>query len=202
MINGLKQIIMETSMNRINKASGIIRVQGKVLTDLDKNAYIDVLGKLVLGTSDWKKDNRISGLRIGKNGNLKVNRKVQIYTGCYISIGENATLELGGDGFINHGCNIDCCEHISIGKGTIIAKDVLIRDSDNHDILYEGYKKTSPIYIGEHCWIGMRSTILKGVKIGDGAIIAAGSVVVKDVPPNSVVAGVPAKIVKTNIMWQ
>lgn len=58
------------------------------------------------------------------------------------------------------------------------------------------------IEIGDHVWVGLRSVILKGVKIGNGAIIAAGSLVNRDVPPNSLAAGVPAKIIKTNIQWK
>ena len=59
----------------------------------------------------------------------------------------------------------------------------------------------SSIKIGNHVWIGLGAIIFKGVTIGDGAAIAAGSIVLKDVPPNSLVAGVPAQIKKTNIRW-
>ncbi len=69
-------------------------------------------------------------------------------------------------------------------------------------MLRENYKNTSPIKIGNHVWIGMRSIILKGVTIGDGSIVAAGSVVVKDVPNNCLVAGNPAKVVKKNVKWK
>lgn len=61
---------------------------------------------------------------------------------------------------------------------------------------------TKPIKIGNHVWIGINATILKGVTIGDGAIIAAGAVVNKDVEENSLVGGVPAKILKKNIFWE
>ena len=56
---------------------------------------------------------------------------------------------------------------------------------------------SAPIRIGNRVWIGSHSTILPGVTVGDGAVVAAGAVVTKDVPPNTVVAGVPAKVVKT-----
>ena len=59
-----------------------------------------------------------------------------------------------------------------------------------------------PITIGENVWIGCRALILKGVTIGDGAVVAAGAVVTKDVPANCVVAGNPAKIIKENVVWQ
>lgn len=189
-------------INKRNKEGGKILIQGDTVLDISRKAHIRVSGKLVLGASDWSDDNRYSGLKIDENGILQVERKEQIFAGSYISIGKNAKLELLGDGFINHGCNIDCCQLVRIGKGTVIAKQVLIRDSDNHEMLYEGYVKTEPVIIGEHCWIGMRACILKGVTIGNGAVIAAGAVVVNDVPPNTVVAGVPAKIVKKDISWK
>ena len=61
---------------------------------------------------------------------------------------------------------------------------------------------SAPIHIGNHVWVGVRAIILKGVTIGDGAIIAAGSVVTRDVPANTLVGGVPAKIIKDNISWE
>lgn len=64
-----------------------------------------------------------------------------------------------------------------------------IRNLDNHGIVCDGYKKTDPIVIGDHVWIGIRALILKGVTIGDGAVIAAGAVVTKDVPPNTLYGG-------------
>lgn len=190
-------------INRANKANGkIVLGHGSITLDLSPKACVNVKGKLVVGASDWSKDNRPSGLKISDNGVLIIDKKEKIYTGSYISIGKNATLEIQGNGFINHGCNIDCFQYISIGKGTVIAKGVSLRDSDNHELFYDGYVQTAPIIIGENCWIGMGACILKGVNIGDGAVIAAGAVVTKDVPENCLVAGVPAKVVKTNVKWE
>ena len=77
-----------------------------------------------------------------------------------------------------------------------------IRDSDTHTILNSNHIKTQPVYIGKNVWIGLGSIILKGVTIGDGAIIAAGSVVTKDVPSNCLVGGNPAKVIKDYIEWK
>ena len=59
----------------------------------------------------------------------------------------------------------------------------------------------APIVIQDHVWLGMNVIVLKGVTIGEGAIVAAGSIVTKDVPPHCLVAGVPAKVVKTDVTW-
>jgi acetyltransferase-like isoleucine patch superfamily enzyme len=89
---------------------------------------------------------------------------------------------------------------IIIGRGTMIAPNVTIMDSDFHATWHPEKRLTTPnfesdssVIIGSNVWIGTRSIILKGVIIGDNSIIAAGSVVTKNVPPNTLVAGVPAR---------
>lgn len=95
-----------------------------------------------------------------------------------------------------------CFERIEIGYGVAIAGNVVIRDSDNHCILDQSHIMSQPIKIGNHVWIGMNAIILKGVVIGDRAIIAAGSVVTRHVPEKSLVAGVSAKVIKRNVEWR
>jgi len=109
-----------------------------------------------------------------------------------------ASLSLGS-GYINTGLNLACFHLIEIGRGVQIAENISIRDSDNHPVV--GNQRTKPIRIGDHVWIGMNTTILKGVSVGNGAVIAPGSVVVRDVPARSLVAGVPAVVKKTDIDW-
>lgn len=62
--------------------------------------------------------------------------------------------------------------------------------------------QSAPIVIGNHVWIGLNVTILKGVTIGDGCMVAAGAVVTKSFPPNYLIGGVPAKIIKEDILWR
>jgi acetyltransferase-like isoleucine patch superfamily enzyme len=88
---------------------------------------------------------------------------------------------------------------ISIGEDCAISWDVQFIDSDQHSI--DGAGGPAPIIVGNHVWIGQRATILKGVRIGDGAAVAAGSVVTKDVAAGTVVGGVPAKVIKTGVTW-
>ena len=121
-----------------------------------------------------------------------------LLSGCMIYIGENAILKVHS-GYINHDARINCQSSISIGKNTHIAEQVIIMDTDSHQL--EGSVKTAPIVIGDNVWIGVRCTILKGVYIGDGAVVAAGSVVTKSVPARALVGGVPAKVLRTEIQW-
>lgn len=95
-------------------------------------------------------------------------------------------------------CNLQAENCIEIGEGTIFASGLSLI-SANHD-LYEISKQdpalVPPIRIGEKCWIGCNVTILPGVSIGDGSIVAAGSVVTKSVPKKVVVAGIPARVIR------
>lgn len=92
---------------------------------------------------------------------------------------------------------------IYIGRNTLLAPNCVVVDSDFHAHwppecrhLDPGYEKDAPVHIGDHVWLGMGCTVLKGVTIGEGAVIAAGSVVVRDVPPRTLAAGVPARVVR------
>lgn len=95
------------------------------------------------------------------------------------------------------GCKFQDQGGIFIGDGTLIGHNVVLATLNHAKSPKERSDMTpAAIHIGENVWIGANATILPGVTVGDGAIIAAGAVVSKDVPPNSVAAGVPAKIVK------
>ncbi|WP_319001939.1 acyltransferase [Clostridium algoriphilum] len=167
----------------------------------EKDSVLEVKKAFEVGSA-WEGCNyTYSTFVIRTNAKVCVTGSFKIFNGCFITVNKGATLTLGS-GFINNNVNISCFDKITIGEGVAISEDVIIRDSDNHNIIYDGFKKTKPITIGNHVWIGMRVTILKGVTIGDGAIIAVGSVVTKDVPPNCLVGGTPAKVLKTNVVWE
>ena len=91
---------------------------------------------------------------------------------------------------------------VSIGDYTMFANDVIIIGGDHvytqtdYPIIFSGREELKETRVGRDCWIGARSIIFSGITIGDGAIVAAGSIVTKDVEPYSIVGGVPAKIIK------
>ena len=141
-------------------------------------------------------------LFLGPGASLLVEGAFKIYSGARVYINEGAQLVLGS-GYINSSLNLSCFERIVIGKEVAISEGVTIRDSDDHAITSSPtHKRTSPVTIGNNVWIGMNATILKGVNIGDGAVVAAGAVVSKDVPARTLVAGVPARVVRENIKWE
>ena len=104
-----------------------------------------------------------------------------------------------GSGFINSYGKIECHKHIKIGKNCAVGPYTIILDSDGHQIF--GKRNTDEVIIGNNVWIGARVTILKGVRIGDGAVIAAGTIVNKDVPARALAAGNPMHLICDNVEW-
>lgn len=128
---------------------------------------------------------------IGKS----VDETFALFPPFYTDCGKNITI--GKNVFINSGCCFQDQGGITIGDGTLIGHQVVLATL-NHDLM-PGRRESmnaAPIAIGKNVWIGSHATVLAGVTIGDNAVIAAGAVVNKDVPPNAVAAGVPAKIIR------
>ena len=107
-------------------------------------------------------------------------------------------IHIGKNVFINAGCKFQDQGGITIGDGTLIGHNVVLATL-NHVIAPEQRQSMipKPIKIGKNVWIGSNATILAGVTIGDNAIVGAGAVVTKNIPENSIVAGIPAKIIKS-----
>ena len=111
---------------------------------------------------------------------------------CAIRIRNNGFLKIGNGVFFNSFCSINCLDNIIIGNNCVFGENVKIYDH-NHKfssglilIREQGYS-TSPITVGNNCWIGSNVTILKGAKIGDNVVIGAGSTISEKIPSNSVV---------------
>lgn len=124
-----------------------------------------------------------------------LSRPVSLFAGngAKIIIGEHAGLS---------GVSIVSFNRVEIGAHSIIGAEAVICDSDCHPLAPEERHcrrsdkiKSAPIKIGENCFIGARAMILKGVNVGDGAVVGAGSVVTRDVLPRTIVAGSPAQCV-------
>lgn len=167
-----------------------------------KNGKINILKGYFHFNKSFRKPEPNSGfLEIGKNAEINVAGDFSIYNGGHVVIMDNAKLNLGS-GYINRNTKIRCFNEITIGQQVAISENVSIWDSDAHQILRDDYKPTAPIKIGNHVWIGTNSVILKGVTLGDGCIVAAGSIVNKSFPAKCLIGGIPAKIIKENIVWK
>jgi|ERR1051326_7887180 acetyltransferase-like isoleucine patch superfamily enzyme len=168
---------------------------------------------------------QVKGLRSGEGTRIdgradirKTGGKIIIGKGCLISgliatETEKSEVLIGNNVHVGSGTVIDCVENIIIEDDVLISYQCIIQDSDNHSTRYSirkndtadwmnnGYHNwdltpKKPVRISKGAWICARAMILKGVNIGRGAIVAAGSVVTKDVPDWTVVAGNPARIIR------
>jgi acetyltransferase-like isoleucine patch superfamily enzyme len=131
---------------------------------------------------------------------LRLGRRVRLFPGVRFELtSTESVVDIGAQTYLNRGVEIHCASSVTIGAECAIAWGVLIMDNDAHSI--NGVYGRSPITIGNHVWVGQGARILKGVSIGDGAIVGAGSVVTKDVPAATVVAGSPARAIASNVRW-
>lgn len=119
-----------------------------------------------------------------EKGKIIINGRLHSEPGSFFSA-KTGVINIEGDVYINRNSMVVCREKISIGDGTTIGPNVLIYDHD-HDVINGGFK-TKEVSIGRNVWIGAGCIILKGVHIDDGCVIAAGTMVVKDIEPNKVV---------------
>ncbi len=145
-------------------------------------------------------------IKVGNNTHIR---------GSLLIFGYGGKISIGHNSYIGFGTQIWSAEEISIGNSVLISHNCNIIDTNTHEedylerqksflnMLEYGHPKekqnvrSAPIIINDHVWISFNVTILKGVTIGKGAIVAASSVVTKDVPEFVLVAGNPARIIKT-----
>lgn len=137
---------------------------------------------------------------IGKYGSIKINGRVRLER--FTELESKGKLVLGNNVVINKFSRIITRENITIGDNVVIARFVSILDHDHAYTIEDGMMKlngysSKPITIGNNVWIGDKVSITKGVTIGDNVIIGANSVVTKNIPSNCIVAGVPAKPIKS-----
>ncbi len=139
------------------------------------------------------------------NGSVSVGRRTTIWPGVkFAAVSKDpakpAEIRVGAYSSIGDNTQIHCCEKVTIGDHVLISWGVNIVENNYHNTA-DNAIRTAPITIGDRVWIGCNVIVLSGVTIGDGSIIAAGSVVTKDVPPRSLVAGNPAKVIRETEPW-
>lgn len=168
-----------------------------IKTDSDIHSYMERLSQEALKwtaelNGSYHTEKEILSIMRGLTGR-KIDESFRMFPPFYTDCGKN--LKLGKNVFFNAGCKFQDQGGITIGNGCLIGHNVVIATL-NHDKSVEkrGDCIPAPVIIGDYVWVGANATILPGVTIGEGAIIAAGAVVAKDVPAHVTVGGVPAKV--------
>ena len=204
-------------VNAMNRLFQKIFLSIKLVLEIadNKQRYASFLNNATMHSSVKILPNA-SVTNLSQSKNLIIIGKDSVIRGELIIFAHSGKISVGEGCYVGDGSRIWSSESVNIGNRVLISHNVNIHDTDSHSINTElrsqhfytimstGHPKenifdikASPVVIDDDVWIGFNSTILKGVKIGKGSVIAACSVVTKDVPPNVIVAGNPAKIVKS-----
>lgn len=201
----IKNVCRYIKWNYFN--GNILRHKGKIIPmsdtilQMDNGSKIIIDGCLKVGNQQVRGAKQQTRIWLEEGAELIIKGAFTIGADSYIRVYKNSKLILH-NGFFNEHVQVTAGDVVEIGDGCAIGRDVVIRSYDGHTIVDENYKISKPIKIGNHVWIGQGASVLKGIQIGEGAIVAANAVVTKDVPAHCAVAGNPAKIVKENILWE
>lgn len=145
------------------------------------------------------------GVRIWKkNGEIEIGSRCLLHRYVKLSaygVDSKSRIIIGNNTYIGDRTEIHAGKKVQIGSNCDISWDCTIMDRDYHK-LNSDTETLKEVKISDNVWIGCHSVILKGVTIGEGAVIASGSVVTKDVPPYTLVGGNPAKVIKENVKWK
>lgn len=166
----------ELALARFDLAPGArLRIEAGVVTERRPGALCFELGpdaEVVIGAGTW--------LSVRVDPVL-----LSAYAGARLRIGEG--------NFLN-GCQISCKERVSTGRHTWIGPGSRIYDADQHDFDADRPERSEPVTLGDHVWVASDVTILRGVRIGDHAVIGTRSLVTRDVPAHKLAYGIPARV--------
>lgn len=141
--------------------------------------------------------------RVENLGRLIVHDRVQLVSTVAkldIATGPDGIMEIGSRTFVNYGTSISASERVTIGANCQIGTYVIIMDNSFHRLEPERRHErppSQPIVLEDNVWLGARVIVMPGVTIGTGCAVGAGSVVTRDLPPRSLAAGVPARVLRT-----
>jgi acetyltransferase-like isoleucine patch superfamily enzyme len=199
----VKQVAILKTVYYSLKFKGLIIIGRRTKLKLARGAKIEIKkGRLFIGVLFYMP--QVTYLEIAENGTLSINGDVKFMKGCKIVIKKNAVLAMRGNAFINERCKIRCYKKISIGNNCLVSWDVNIVDTDAHHVRINGKypENTKEVIINDNVWVGFNAMVLKGVSIGKGSMIGAGSVVTKNVPEYCLSAGNPSEVKRRNVTWQ
>jgi len=138
-------------------------------------------------------------IQLGKDSKLTIDGRAWLADGVRLLLAKESWLVIGNGVVFDGDVRIACSTKITIGDEVRFGWGVTVMDSDFHSI--DGAPAGAPVRIERRAWIGVDAKIMKGVVIGEGAIVAAGSVVTRDVAPATLVGGVPARLIKDDVSY-
>ena len=193
---------LSSKVKRVGKGH-LIPYKGAVI-DIAPNARINLInGDLEVGFNKLRKSKAETYIRLRNNAVWNLSDTCNISYGATVELLDSAIIE-SNYFTVNSNSVIVIAKKLTVGNDVMIGRNVTIYDSDFHPINngdFENY--TIPITIGNHVWIASNSTILKGVQISDGSVVASNSVIVRNIDDNQLVGNdVKQKIIKNNIEWR
>lgn len=161
-------------------------------------------GRIFLGRNDCR---HLEGRGVWDNtGTVVFQDKCFLGNGTKLSVLKKGVLTFEKDVYITGNARIICESAVTIGRGTMISWDTTLMDTDLHSICDSGSKKRinnpAPIVIGPDSWIGMGAILLKGTRLKKGTIVAAGSILCKDIPAEDCIVGGNNRILKRSVFWK
>ena len=165
--------------------------KGRLLPYYGAAINLNGTGRVILGDGDLlvncyrEKGSRLQTvLRVDDGGTLEIGGATFLCSGSFLRVNQNAKVKIDG-AWINSGATIMAAKEIAIGRGALISRNVMIYDSDHN--------QTKPVHVGQHVWIGLGAIILRGSRIGGGAVIAAQSLVGGKIKAGTLAQGNPAR---------
>lgn len=184
------------------KGTYILPYKNAIL-EMGKNAELILEGRIRFGINKLNGSKAETMVRIQKNAKWIVHGEAWLFFDTFIDVHPGAVFETGFFS-MNGGSVIVVGKRIEFGQNIMIGRDVTIYDSDFHQILNENGKPSNfskEVKIGNDVWLTNKVMVLKGVTIGDGALISAMTLIRKDVPAHALVAGIPGKVIKDSVHW-
>lgn len=185
------------------KRAFLIPYRGSVIR-LRKGSALYLNGSIKLNTGRTWNVKENSYLLVGESAVLRVQERMNIAYSSRVIIGPGAKMEIDSMG-CNTGCVFVCLNSITMGQEVMIGWNVTVIDGDGHPVEYRDGKKqenTKPVFIGNHVWLCNGSLVMKGSKIGDGAIIGANSFITGRVKAGAMTSPMPAKVIMENVGWK
>ena len=201
----LYSLFLSRHVDETNKKTPIFLSYPRMMPKIKKhpNSRIIINGQLVIEKRGCPTAFTGPVIEVHEGGELIINNTVVIGPNSHFIVGRNGRLVFGDmDSTVtnlSYNSKIVANEYIKIGSDCLFSWDILMMDSSTHLI---GDNTRKPILMGNHVWVGARATILKGAEIGEGSIVANGAIVTKSFPPKTLIGGVPAKILKTDVEWR